>query len=73
LRRAFASLDTQRVLLGTCSITVGTTRQSANAECAGSATWTPKVGGGVRTERRRWMFELRAAGGQWQIVRATAR
>jgi hypothetical protein len=35
--------------------------------------WRPKVGGGARTEPRRWTFDLEVAGDRWQIVRATAR
>lgn len=71
LARAFNSLQSQRVSLDKCDVSVS--GASARAECAGSATWVPKVGGSGRTELRRWLFDLRNAGGAWQIVRAEAR
>jgi hypothetical protein len=71
LGRAFDSLQAQRISLGNCSVLV--TGQSARATCSGSATWTPKIGGGTRTESRRWTFDLAQAGDAWEIVRATAR
>lgn len=71
LARAFDSLDSQRVALGRCSISIN--GGAATAACNGSATWTPKVGGGTRTEPRRWQFELANNGGAWQIVAAEAR
>jgi hypothetical protein len=71
LGRAFDSLEAQHISLGTCSVLV--TGQSARVTCSGSATWTPKVGGGTRTESRRWTFDLAQAGDAWEIVRATAR
>jgi hypothetical protein len=71
LGRAFDSLQAQQISLGNCSVLV--TGQSARANCSGSATWTPKVGGGTRTEPRQWTFDLEQAGDLWEIVRATAR
>ena len=71
LARAFDNLASQRVSLGNCSISVS--GATATADCSGSATWTPKVGGGSRTEARRFQFELATADGAWHIVRATAR
>ena len=71
LARAFQSLESQRVSLGRCSISLN--GPSAHAECFGSTTWTPKVGGGARTEARRWQFELAGVNGAWRIVRAQAR
>lgn len=71
LRRAFDGLESQQVSLGTCSISVAAS--TARAECSGSATWTPKIGGGRRTEARRWEFDLTRAEGAWRIVRARAR
>jgi len=59
------------VSLGTCAITVVTA--TARVECTGSTTWTPKVGGGARTERRQWRFELARTGSDWAIVGAEAR
>jgi hypothetical protein len=71
LARAFDALATQRVSLGACAIEVA--GPAATANCDGSATWEPKVGGGSRTQPRRWRFELRLAGNNWRIVDATVR
>lgn len=70
LARAFNGLQSQQLSLGDCDVTVDGT--IARAECAGSASWTPKVGSG-RTEPRRWAFDLRNKSGLWQIVRADVR
>lgn len=71
LSRAFNGLQSQRVSLERCDVSVS--GASARAECAGRATWVPKVGGSGRTETRRWLFDLRQASGGWQIVSAEAR
>jgi hypothetical protein len=71
LARAFASLDSQHVSLGRCSISVK--GRSAAADCAGPTSWTPKVGGGRRTESRRWHFQLSSVNGRWRIDHAEAR
>lgn len=71
LSRAFDSLSSQRVSLGDCSVDVQ--GSSARARCAGSATYTPKIGGGTRTESRQWDFTLRQRGDNWEIVQATVR
>ena len=69
LSRAFDSLASQRVSLDRCAVDVRGT--SALARCAGSATWSPKIGnGGSRTEARNWTFQLAKAGTAWQIVSA---
>lgn len=68
LSRAFENLESQKVSLGDCRIQVD--GASARARCAGTATWTPKVGGGERTDERSWTFELSKAAGRWQIVSA---
>jgi hypothetical protein len=68
LTRAFDSLTSQRVSLGNCRIDVAGV--TAQARCAGSATWKPKVGAGSRTETRTWTFELARDSGEWQIVGA---
>jgi len=44
----------------------------ARAACAGSATWSPKVGSGTHTESREWTFELARVGAGWQILNARA-
>jgi hypothetical protein len=71
LSRAFEGLESQRVSLGNCRVTVESS--TARAECSGSATWTPKVGGGRRTEARRWEFDLARDNGAWLIVQTRAR
>jgi hypothetical protein len=71
LARAFDGLASQHVSLGSCDVTVN--GPAARAICSGSATWEPKVGGGVRTEARRWDFTLRKNGEAWRIERAIAR
>ena len=69
LGRAFDALASQRVSLGECRIEVA--GASARATCAGSASWTPKIGDGEeRTEARRWTFDLARAGTGWEIVDA---
>jgi hypothetical protein len=71
LARAFDSLSSQRVRLGTCE--VGVNGATARAICHGTASWTPKVGGGQQTKSRTWTFDLRQTRGTWQIVRVDAR
>lgn len=71
LARAFDGLASQRVSLGSCDVDVN--GPAARATCSGSATWEPKVGGGLRTEPRRWNFEFRKRGGNWEIARAVTR
>jgi hypothetical protein len=71
LARAFDSLESQRVSLGRCSIAL--TGTTAQASCSGNTTWTPKIGGGTRSEARRWEFDLSAHNGSWYIVSAQAR
>lgn len=73
LARAFGSLESQQISLGSCSIGVVADGRSARANCVGTATWTPKVGGGRKTQPRNWVFELAQNGSEWQIVRATTR
>ena len=71
LARAFDGLASQKVALGACDVRVAI--ESAIVDCAGSATWTPKIGGGSRTEPRRWQFRLRNTSGDWQMVAAKVR
>lgn len=71
LERAFDGLVSQQVSLGDCDLRIH--GAAAQAVCAGSATWQPKVGGRARTEPRQWSFELRKSGDGWQIERAVAR
>ncbi len=68
LSRAFEALSSQQVSLGDCRIDVAGNR--AQARCAGSTSWTPKVGSRSHTEARIWMFDLTREGPDWQIVSA---
>ena len=71
LSRAFDSLTSQRVALENCTVDINGT--TARANCTGSASWTPKVGGGERSASRRWTFDLSQADGSWRIVHVQAR
>jgi hypothetical protein len=71
LARAFDGLSSQKVTLGSCEVRI--VGESAIAECAGSATWTPKVGSGSHKQTRQWQFRLRNVDSGWQIVSATVR
>jgi hypothetical protein len=71
LASAFASLRSQRVSLGSCSVRIS--GAAARADCSGVTSWTPRIGGGEKREPRRWSFDLQSANGAWQIVRAEAR
>lgn len=71
LARAFEGLESQRVSLGNCSVAID--GASARANCSGTASWTPKIGGGTQSGSRTWQFELRKVDGAWQIVRADMR
>lgn len=70
LARAFDGLASQRVFLGSCDVAVD--GAAARATCSGTSSWEPKIGGGLRTEARRWNFELKKSGGAWRIERAVA-
>jgi hypothetical protein len=71
LARAFQGLASQRVSLKSCDVTVNGI--AARAQCSGTATWVPRVGGGARTAARQWEFDLRKRDGDWEIQRAVAR
>jgi hypothetical protein len=68
LTRAFQGLQSQQVTLGRCDVRLN--GASAQAECSGTAQWTPKVGGGVQKAARRWRFDLKNTGSDWVIVQA---
>jgi hypothetical protein len=70
LARAFAALQAQRLSLGRCDVMVSGARAQAN--CSGTASWTPKVGNG-QTQARRWDFTLQNTDGAWRIVSARTR
>jgi hypothetical protein len=65
LSRAFDALASQQILFEDCRIQVA--NATARATCAGTASWTPKVGTGFRQQARRWQFDLKQVSGAWQI------
>ncbi len=69
LARAFESLESQRVSLGDCNVTISAS--TAHAECSGSTSWTPKVGGGRRTQPHSWSFDLAKQSDAWVIHSAS--
>lgn len=71
LARAFEGLSAQTISLGQCEVRVS--GGSARADCAGSARWTPRVGGAPRSASRRWRFDLKNDGASWVIVEASVR
>ena len=71
LARAFEGLASQQITLGSCEVRI--VGETAIADCAGSARWTPKVGGKSHREARRWQFRLRSADDGWQILSASVR
>jgi hypothetical protein len=71
LASAFHGLSAQAISLGDCEIRV--TGATANAQCTGTARWTPKVGGGTQSAARQWRFDLRNSAGNWVITQAIAR
>ena len=71
LASAFQGLESQSISLGRCDVRVN--GAAAQAQCTGSARWTPKVGGGAQSASRQWRFDLRNTGGNWVITQATTR
>jgi hypothetical protein len=71
LSSAFQGLSSQDVSLGRCDVRVS--GATAEAECSGTARWTPKVGGGPQTAARQWRFDLKNVGNDWVITRATVK
>ena len=71
LSSAFQGLSSQHVSLGQCGVRVS--GATAQADCSGTAQWTPKVGGGPQTAARQWQFDLKNVGNDWVITRATVR
>jgi hypothetical protein len=65
LARAFSGLSAQQIQFNDCRIQV--LQGAARATCAGTARWTPKVGGGSRQQARRWDFDLQQVSGGWRI------
>jgi hypothetical protein len=72
LGRAFSSLTSQQLAFDSCIFDI--TGNNATAHCTGSATYTPKVGGGgPRSELRQWTFRLQKAPDGWKIQSAQIR
>lgn len=72
LGRAFAALETQNISFSRCEVTVS--GGTARAVCAGTAAWTPKVGGRTpREDERTWTFALAHRDDSWAIVSAEMR
>ncbi len=72
LGRAFAALETQNISFSRCEVAVS--GGTARAVCAGTAAWTPKVGGRrPREDERTWTFALAHRDDSWAIVSAEMR
>lgn len=72
LGRAFDALETQNISFSKCEVTVS--GGTARAVCAGTAAWTPKVGGRrSREDERTWTFALTHRDDSWAIVSAEMR
>lgn len=72
LARAFDSLDSQELAFETCVFDIA--GGAATAQCRGSATYTPKVGGrSARLESRQWTFRLLKGAEGWKIQSAQTR
>ena len=65
LSKAFSGLTEQRIAFADCAVDVRSTE--ARATCSGSTTWEPKIGGGLRTDVRKWAFDLEKSGDGWII------
>jgi hypothetical protein len=71
LSRAFDDLNSQRVSLGLCDITV--IGDIGGASCIGKARWEPRAGSGLQTADRQWTFNLRKIAGEWRIEQIRVR
>ncbi len=66
LTRAFDQLANQRLEFRECTVALSDT--SARADCSGSASFKPKLGGrSSRTEARQWQFDLHKGPDGWTI------
>ena len=66
LSRAFDQLDSQRFVFSNCKINVAGSQ--AQATCAGTASFVPKVGNrSERAESRQWTFSLVRGNDGWII------
>ncbi len=72
LARAFDTLSSQELAFETCLFDIA--GPVATAQCRGTATYTPKVGGRrPKAEPRQWTFHLRKVDEAWKIESAQAR
>ena len=72
LARAFDQLESQRFDFSNCKINVNGSQ--AEATCAGTASFVPKVGSRTRrSESRQWSFSLVRVNDGWIIRRAESR
>ena len=71
LSQAFSGLNSQRVSLGLCDITV--IGDIGGASCVGKARWQNRGGGRLQTADRRWTFNLRKVASEWRIEQIRVR
>lgn len=72
LRRAFGQLETQRLTLESCGITISGT--DANARCQGETAYRPRVGPrSLHHASGEYTFDLAKADDGWRIVKASVR
>jgi len=72
LARAFDGLTSQDLAFDTCLFEIA--GEAATAQCRGSASYTPKIGGrAARLESRQWTFHLRKLDEGWKIQSVQAR
>ena len=72
LARAFEGLTSQELAFDTCLFEIA--GEAATAQCRGSASYTPKIGGrAARLESRQWTFQLRKLDEGWKIQSVQAR
>ena len=72
LRKAFESLEEQRLIFNSCQIAVSNVR--AVASCDGSVRYVPRVGNREpHDDRRQWEFKLSKVADVWQIDTVAAR
>jgi hypothetical protein len=71
LARSFGALESLRFTLDNCRVRV--TGDTARADCSGNAEWQPRNGGSQQSAQRQWRFDLKHAGADWVITRASVR
>lgn len=72
LKRAYEQIESQRLTLESCGITISGT--TANARCRGSATFQPRIGTRpVQVASREWTFDLSKQDTAWRIVNTYVR